>query len=116
MLFILNVPESTSLHWSKKRNNSKEIRKQNLKYPIFQRGAATAVRYLLRSKGWRFQAICKKEAPITDFKRGKDMTPNSCAKKKETGVTSTSQHQIFDEKFDQGPESVRIKMADLAGR
>ena len=31
-------------------------------------------------------------------------------------VTSTSQHQIFDEKFDQGPESVRIKMADLAGR
>ena len=31
-------------------------------------------------------------------------------------VTSTSQHQIFDEKFDQGPESVRIKMAVLAGR
>ena len=31
-------------------------------------------------------------------------------------VTSTSQHQIFDEKFDQEPESVRIKMADLAGR
>ena len=31
-------------------------------------------------------------------------------------VTSTSQHQIFDEKFDQKPESVRIKMADLAGR
>ena len=31
-------------------------------------------------------------------------------------VTSTSQRQIFDEKFDQGPESVRIKMADLAGR
>ena len=31
-------------------------------------------------------------------------------------VTSTSQHQIFDEKFDQGPESVRIKMADLVGR
>ena len=29
---------------------------------------------------------------------------------------STSQHQIFDEKFDQRPESVRIKMADLAGR
>ena len=33
-----------------------------------------------------------------------------------TLVTSTSQHQIFDEKFDQKPESVRIKMADLAGR
>ena len=33
-----------------------------------------------------------------------------------TRVTSTSQHQIFDEKFDQKPESVRIKMADLAGR
>ena len=33
-----------------------------------------------------------------------------------TSVTSTSQHQIFDEKFDQKPESVRIKMADLAGR
>ena len=31
-------------------------------------------------------------------------------------VTSTSQHQIFDEKFDQEPESVRVKMADLAGR
>ena len=31
-------------------------------------------------------------------------------------VTSTSQHQIFDEKFDQEPENVRIKMADLAGR
>ena len=31
-------------------------------------------------------------------------------------VTSTSQHQIFDKKFDQKPESVRIKMADLAGR
>ena len=31
-------------------------------------------------------------------------------------VTSTSQHQNFDEKFDQEPESVRIKMADLAGR
>ena len=31
-------------------------------------------------------------------------------------VTSTSQHQIFDENFDQKPESVRIKMADLAGR
>ena len=31
-------------------------------------------------------------------------------------VTFTSHHQIFDEKFDQGPESVRIKMADLAGR
>ena len=30
-------------------------------------------------------------------------------------VTSTSQHQIFDEKFDQEPENVRIKMADLAG-
>ena len=33
-----------------------------------------------------------------------------------SGVTSTSQHQIFDEKFDQEPESVRVKMADLAGR
>ena len=32
-----------------------------------------------------------------------------------TNVTSTSQHQIFDEKFDQEPENVRIKMADLAG-
>ena len=32
-----------------------------------------------------------------------------------TSVTSTSQHQIFDEKFDQEPENVRIKMADLAG-
>ena len=31
-------------------------------------------------------------------------------------VTSTSQHQIFDEKFDQEPKSVRVKMADLAGR
>ena len=31
-------------------------------------------------------------------------------------VTSTSQHQIFDKKFDQKPESVRINMADLAGR
>ena len=31
-------------------------------------------------------------------------------------VTSTSRHQNFDEKFEQGPESVRIKMADLAGR
>ena len=31
-------------------------------------------------------------------------------------VTSTTQHQIFDEKFDQEPESVRVKMADLAGR
>ena len=30
-------------------------------------------------------------------------------------VTSTSQHQIFDEKFDQEPKNVRIKMADLAG-
>ena len=30
-----------------------------------------------------------------------------------TYVTSTSQ---FDEKFDQEPESVRVKMADLAGR
>ena len=30
-------------------------------------------------------------------------------------VTSTSQHQIFDEKFDQEPENVRIKMVDLAG-
>ena len=30
-------------------------------------------------------------------------------------VTSTSRHQIFDEKFDQEPENVRIKMADLAG-
>ena len=27
-----------------------------------------------------------------------------------------SQHQIFDEKFDQEPENVRIKMADRAGR
>ena len=31
-------------------------------------------------------------------------------------VTSTTQHQIFDEKFDQKPKSVRIEMADLAGR
>ena len=31
-------------------------------------------------------------------------------------VTSTSRHQNFDEKLEQGPESVRIKMADLAGR
>ena len=31
-------------------------------------------------------------------------------------VTSTTQHQIFDEKFGQEPESVRVKMADLAGR
>ena len=38
------------------------------------------------------------------------------SKPSHTIVTSTSQHQIFDEKFDQGPESVRIKMADLAGR
>ena len=36
-------------------------------------------------------------------------------KKLDSFVTSTSQHQIFDEKFDQEPESVRVKMADLAG-
>ena len=30
-------------------------------------------------------------------------------------VTSTSQYQVFVEKFDQEPKKVRIKMADLAG-
>ena len=30
-------------------------------------------------------------------------------------VTSTSQYQIFVEKFVQEPKKVRIKMADLAG-
>ena len=41
---------------------------------------------------------------------------SNLAKWTENIVTSTSQHQIFDEKFDQEPESVRVKMADLAGR
>ena len=30
-------------------------------------------------------------------------------------VTSTSQYQVFVEKFDQEPKKVRIKMADLTG-
>ena len=34
---------------------------------------------------------------------------------KERFVTSTSQYQIFVEKFVQVPKKVRIKMADLAG-
>ena len=32
-----------------------------------------------------------------------------------SNVTSTSQYQVFVEKFDQEPKKVRIKMADLTG-
>ena len=43
-------------------------------------------------------------------------TKNETTYHENLNVTSTTQHQIFDEKFDQEPESVRVKMADLAGR